>query len=76
MLLAFTSHRGNRIKLLYYDGTGLWVMSKRLEQGTFLWPTATDAGKAKLSLTPEALALLTDGIDLRDGCRWARYECA
>ena len=49
-------------------------MSKRLEQGTFSWPKATDAGKVKLSLTPEALVLLTDGIDLRHGCRRAWYE--
>ena len=63
-LFAFTNRQRNRIKLLYHDGTGLWVMSKRLEQGTFSWPKATDAGKVNLSLTPEALVLLTNGIDL------------
>ena len=39
--------------------------TKRLEEGTFSWPQATESGAAKLRLTPEALALLTDGVDLR-----------
>ena len=49
-------------------------MSKRLEQGTFSWPKSAEAGRTKLSLTPEAFAMLTDGIDLRDGCRRGWYE--
>ena len=63
-LYVFTNRRRNRLKILYFDGTGLWLMTKRLEQGTFSWPQTADAKQAVLRLKPEALAMLTDGVDM------------
>jgi len=63
-LFAFTNKRRRLIKVLYFDGTGFWLMTKRLEQGTFYWPRAAEAGAIKLELVPEAFAMLTDGIDM------------
>lgn len=47
---------------------------KRLEKGTFSWPKNLDAATAKLRLAPQALAMLTDGVDLRGGQLRPWYE--
>jgi transposase len=74
ILFVFSNRRHTRIKILCWDGTGLWVLTKRLEQGTFSWPKNTEAGVAKLKLTPQALAMLTDGVDLRGAKLRPWYE--
>lgn len=66
-LFVFTNKRRNRVKILNFDGTGLWVMTKRLEKGTFSWPKGVDVEDGKLPLSPEALALLLDGVDMKGG---------
>jgi len=72
-LFVFGNRRRTRLKILYWDGTGLWIMTKRLEAGTFSWPQSAE-GNGKLQLRPEAFAMLTDGVDLRGGKLRAWYE--
>jgi len=62
-VFVFTNARRNRLKLLVYDGSGLWVCGKKLDGGRFRWPDA-DSTVKKLVLSSEELALLLGGIDL------------
>jgi transposase len=73
-LFVFTNKKRRLLKVLYWDGTGMWLMSKRLEEGTFFWPRAAQEGQARLELAPEAFAMLTDGIDMHGARPRGWYE--
>ena len=77
-LFVFRSRRGDRLKLLYWDSDGLAIWYKRLEEGTFVFPTAdqqrTRVGAHGLVIRPAELAMLLDGIDLGNIKRRKRYQ--
>jgi transposase len=62
-IFVFSNAQHNRLKLLFYDGSGLWVCAKRLEKGRFRWP-AVESEQTKVLLSHEELTLLVGGIDL------------
>jgi transposase len=56
--------RANLIKIIYWDGTGFCLFTKRLEHGVFLWPPSIEPSET-LSLTSAQLSLLIEGVDWR-----------
>lgn len=66
---VFLNRRRNRLKILTYDGSGLWTFSKRLDLGTFSRPVGE--GKS-LRLRPEELSLLIHGIESTSRRQWHR----
>jgi transposase len=72
-VFLFCNKLRNRVKLLVFDGSGLWVCAKRLERGRFSWPQAGDA-QGKVTLSHEELTLLVSGIDLSQAQRKRWYR--
>lgn len=64
-LFVFSNAARNQLKVLFWDGSGLWVCGKRLERSRFCWPSGADprgpGGKWRLSAGE--LAMLLDGLD-------------
>lgn len=72
-IFLFSNAQRNRMKLIYWDGSGLWVCAKRLERGCFRWPKA-ETGQTKIVLSHEETALLVGGIDLAGSRRRAWFR--
>lgn len=76
-LFLFTNRTHTRLKVLVWDGSGLWVCAKRLERGRFHWPEVKDG--ASVGMRSEELAMLINGVDLkqaRSRSNWYRREPA
>jgi transposase len=73
-LFVFRGRRGDLIKVLWWDGQGMCLFSKRLERGRFIWPSAPSGAVA---LTPAQLSMLLEGIDWRRPRRtWQPHAAA
>ena len=59
-LYVFRAKRANRVKLLWWDGTGICLLSKRLEEGQFRWPRIADG---VMRLSAAQLSALLEGLD-------------
>lgn len=77
-LFLFCNGNRNRLKVVFWDGSGLWVCAKRLEKGRFSWPAVPLEGSATGGITigREQLALLLGGIEMSRTERkdWWRRE--
>lgn len=71
-LFLYCNRGRNRLKALVYDESGVWVLAKRLDEGTFSWPQVS-AGLTTVEYREEELALLLRGIDAA-GLRARRWR--
>lgn len=59
---VFRARRADRVKLIYWDGTGVCLFAKRLEDGRFRWPNIEDG---VIRLSAAQLSALVEGLDWR-----------
>ena len=62
-LFVFRGKRGQLVKILWHDGVGMSLYTKRLDQGRFIWPTPTGGA---VQVSAAQLGCLLDGIDWRN----------
>ena len=74
-LFLFTNKDRTRVKVLVWDGSGLWVCAKRLEKGRFRWPTAGEQTHC-VTMRAEELAMLLNGLDPAQSQRRNWYQLA
>jgi len=67
VIYVFRARRADRVKLVFWDGTGVVLVSKRLENGKFRWPKLIDG---VMRLSPGQLSALLEGLD------WTRVHAA
>jgi transposase len=72
-VFVFRGRRGDLIKVLWWDGDGLCLLSKRLERGRFVWPRASSG---TVALTRAQLSMLLEGIDWRRPLRTTAPQLA
>ena len=72
-LFIFRGRRGDLVKMVWWDGQGLCLFSKRLEKGRFVWPSPADG---KVVITAAQLSMLLEGIDWRMPQRTWRPQLA
>ena len=72
-LYVFRGKNGKLIKILWHDGLGMSLYSKRLERGHFIWPQAKDGA---MVITPAQLSYMLEGIDWRNPIHSFRPQAA
>ena len=72
-LFVFRGRRGDLIKVIWHDGQGACLFSKRLERGRFIWPTPSDGA---VHISPAQLGYMLEGIDWRAPQKTYRPEIA
>lgn len=75
-MFVFRNRRRDRVKILYWDRDGYALWYKRLEKGTFKFPSVTSSRSQRVEVKASDLMMLLDGVDLRSVRREKRYTRA
>lgn len=73
-LFVFFNKRRDRVKILYWDRSGYWLLYKRLEHGTFTWATRAVNCEGSIEVNSKDLALLLEGVDMRNATRRVTHD--
>jgi transposase len=73
-LFVFCNGRRDRIKILYWERSGFWLLHKRLERGTFAWPLPANSDAKQIELPASDLTALLSGLDLQRARRRRWYS--
>jgi transposase len=73
-LFAFCNRQRTRLKILYWDGSGFWVLHKRVESGTLAWPKAVTADQRSIEMSASELGMLVSGLDITQVRRRGWYS--
>jgi transposase len=73
-LFAFFNRRRDRVKILFWDRTGLCIWYKRLEDGLFKLPFPEEQNQCNIEINSADLSLILEGIDLSGAKRHKRYS--
>lgn len=73
-LFAFYNRRRDKLKMLWWDRDGYWVLYKRLEAGTFELPSAAQGEQRRWQLSAEQLQLILTGVELGSVRMRKRYR--
>jgi transposase len=67
-LFGFCNRRRDTVKFVVWDRSGFWLLSHRLERGTFAWPV-TKGSEKKIEMRSRDLQALLEGLDL-ESAKW------
>lgn len=73
-LFVFLNRKANQVRILFWDRDGFCIVAKKLEQGTFRRSRQGEEGKAHVEIDAADLALLLEGIEIKEVRRSRRYK--
>jgi len=73
-LFVFLNRRANQVRILFWDRDGFCIVAKKLERGTFRRSSRDEDGQTHVEIDVADLALLLEGIEIKELRRSPRYK--